>query len=166
MLETLELFVAVVVALIMLVVLYAANYIQAFTSPWAVLFGVIILGAGKIWSSMISGRPAMFIYWNIVYGVLLLLASFLLTYTDVDKANYGTFILLVASFIDVCVTAYLLTLLRKAPSMDANSAYKKTDAMQSKMPEGAYNAGMLSAALVIVGDVILFASFAYAYSQT
>jgi len=183
MLETIELFVAVIVALIMMVVLYAANYIQAFTSPWIVLIAIVLLGAGKIYSAYKGDKPAMFSYWNIAYGVLLLIASFFLSYTDVDKANWGTYIIIIAALIDVAVAAYELTVVRKLALamypvvlLDSRDEKKESDNdREARIARNKVNRPILSKiytgettsfVLCAAGDLLLICSFIYAYSQT
>jgi hypothetical protein len=168
-LEIIDLLVSLVITIVIAFVVYTANFTQAFTYRWVLLAGLLVLGFGKILSvqerSMLPSK--MFFYWNIIFFVLMILAAYLVSTNHTDYGKYGSYLFIVLAVVDVVFAVYQyyttskLDLALLMPEQAAKMSAEKLAEDQAKMKQ----ASMVSAVLVVIGDLLVLGGFAYAASQ-
>jgi CDP-diglyceride synthetase len=144
MLQVLDALISVVVSLIIAFVVYSANYTQAFTYRWILLLALVGIAIGKALSIDERANNTMLYYWNIAYFILLLISGYLISLSHIDYANYGAYLMIFTTVVDVAVTVYGYTLNKKMMK----------------------DLSVLPTALVAIGDVLLLGGMAYAVSQS
>ena len=152
--------IAIIVTIIVAVVVFMSNYVQSFANRWVVMIGVLLVGICKFSRTQLPGRSSYEMYWNILFLILILIATYLVTDNNIDHAKYSAYIFAISCFIDLLVVAYFSYLSYKMLNM-----VLPADDFDKKKLATLKMSNMVAGASIILGDLLVLGDFAYAIAH-